>query len=261
MPAEQSANRIVSTNPCIDAVLVELVDPNRIEAISEYSKIPTSSSIPADVAARFKATSGTAEEVIALAPDLVLIDSFAPLATRDALARAGIRMLTLSSPTTIAESRTQITTIAAALGEPARGRDLVARIDQAVDSAPHGVNPISALLWHGGSGMVSGGGTLVDEMMVRAGFRNAAADYGLQHTGFLPLEHVVMHPPRVMLTPLPEGRADGEKRALTLRQQAMEAFSDRITEAEFPERLLFCGGPTIIPAMKRLTEIRRTIPS
>ena len=57
--------RIVSTNPCADAMLVELVSPDRIAAISHYSQDPAATSMPIEVANRFATTAGTAEEVIA----------------------------------------------------------------------------------------------------------------------------------------------------------------------------------------------------
>ena len=67
---------IVSTNPCADAMLVHMVPPARIAAISHYSQTPGASSIPLALARRFRATAGTAEEVIALRPDLVVASSF-----------------------------------------------------------------------------------------------------------------------------------------------------------------------------------------
>ena len=64
--------RIVSINPCIDAVLMQVADPAQIAGISHYSQDPRATSIPLALADRFHATSGTAEEVVALRPDMVL---------------------------------------------------------------------------------------------------------------------------------------------------------------------------------------------
>ena len=100
-------DRIVSTNPCADAILLRLVPAQRIAAISRYSRDPAATSIPLDVARRFRSTAGTAEEVIALRPALVLTSSFTPLATRDAYARAGLKTLLLDSPTSIAASEAE----------------------------------------------------------------------------------------------------------------------------------------------------------
>ncbi len=251
--------RIVSTNPCADAILMEIAPHDRIAAISHYSHDPGSSSIDPALARRFRATAGTAEEVVTLAPDLVIFGSFEPAASRGAYARAGIRTLAIDVPSTLAGARAQVMTIANAIGEPARGRALVARIDAAAVAAapPPGSVPVPALLWHGG-GLVSGAGTLDDSLMRQAGFRNAAADYGLSFTGYLPLEQVVAKPPRLMLVPPAARGTDDESRMRTMRERALARIGTTM-EADFPEHLSWCAGPVVIPALKRLAEIRRGI--
>lgn len=250
---------IVSTNPCADAILMEIAPHDRIAAISHYSHDPEASSISPALARRFHATAGTAEEVVALRPDLVIFGSFEPAASRNAFARAGIRTLAVDVPATLAEARAQVMSIAEAIGEPARGQALVARIDAAAraTAAPPGTAPVPALLWHGG-GLVSGAGTLDDSLMRHAGFRNAAADYGLAFTGYLPLEQVVAHPPAVMLAPPAARGTDAESRMRTMRERALARASTTV-QADYPERLSWCAGPVVIPALTRLAEIRRGI--
>jgi len=252
-----AALRIVSTNPCADAMLVELVSPDRIAAISHYSQDPAATSMPLELANRFATTAGTAEEVIALNPDLVLTSSFTPASTRNAYDRAGLKTLLLDSPTTIEASKAQITQVAAAVGEQGRGRALNARVDRAVASAlqaaPEKKPQPSALLFIAGS-LANGSGNLLDELMTRAGFRNAAADYGLAFTGNLPIETIAAHPPSVILTP-------GPSRTATLRARVLTATRAGTTEAAFPRTLVNCGGPTIIPAITRLAAIRRQVAS
>jgi len=80
-PAAPGGGGIVSTNPCADAMLVALVPPSRIAAISHYSVEAEASSMPLAIARRFATTTGTAEEVIGLRPDLVVTSSFTPPAT------------------------------------------------------------------------------------------------------------------------------------------------------------------------------------
>lgn len=242
---------IVSVNPCADAMLVQLVPPERIAAISHYSQEPGASSMPLEVARRFRVTSGTAEEVIALQPDLVVASSFTPPAMRSALARAGIKALYLDSPGTIAASRAQVLELADAVDAQSAGAAMAAKID-ALPPAPAGP-PVPALLWIGGN-MASGGGTLLDEMMARAGFNNVAAEYGLQFTGEVPIEQIVARPPRVMLVP----DADSD-RAAALRARALKASGADVVQATFPRRLINCGGPVIPDAMARLIEIRRSL--
>ncbi|MFD1611765.1 ABC transporter substrate-binding protein [Sphingomonas tabacisoli] len=254
------SDRIVSTNPCLDAILVELVPPERIAAISAYSQDPRSTSMPLDLARRLPATSGTAEEVIALKPGLVLASSFTAPATLAAYRRLGLPVASFGIVSSVEENRAQIRAIAKAVGAPERGEALVGRIDHAVaDAAPPDATQPSALLWLGGSNLVNGRGTLIDDMLGRAGFRNASADYGVRQTGVLPLEYVVAHPPRVVLTP--ERGAGEEGRRVALRVRALAASKAKVTIGRFPERLFYCGGPAIVPAMQRLAAIRRQVAS
>lgn len=243
---------IVSTNPCADQILLDLVPAERIAAISHYSQDPGATSIPLDVAQRFRATSGTAEDVIALRPDIVVASSFTPPATRAAFERAGLKTLYLDSPVTIDASKAQVTQLAAAVGAVAYGEALNARIDKAVaDSQPGAMRP-SALLFIGGD-LASGGGNLLDQVLVTAGFRNAAADYGLSFTGMLPVETIVAHPPAVILTP------DAGGRTAALRRRVLAATGAKVAEVPFSRALMNCGGPTIPAALARLTAIRRQV--
>jgi iron complex transport system substrate-binding protein len=247
---------IVSLNPCADAMLVALA-PERIVSLSHYSRDAAATSISLDVARRYPSNAGTAEEVIALRPALIVASSFTAPATRSAFERAGLRTLYLDSPTTIAASQAQVRTLAAAVGEPEAGERLNARIDAAVRATAATAPPRSALLWIGGN-LVSGGGTLLDEMLRHSGFADAAADYGLQHTGYLPVEHVIAHPPAIMLVPDEPGR-DSDSRAAQMRARVLAHLATPVPQARFPRRLVNCGGPVIVDALARLAAIRRTL--
>ena len=252
-PPPSASDRIVSTNPCLDAILVDIA-PERIAALSHWSHDPRASSIPQAVARRFPATQGTAEEVIALRPGLVLASSFTSPATLAAYRRLGLKVERFGIPSTLGENRAQIRAVARAAGVPARGEALIARIDRAVaEAAPRDARRPTTLLWLGGSNLVTGHGTLIDEMMTRAGLSNASAGYGLRFTGVLPLEHVVARPPALVLTPAAEPGESGEARRTALRLRALPRTA-RI--GRFPPDLFFCGGPSVIPAMRRLAEVR-----
>lgn len=253
-PANRGGGGIVSTNPCADAMLVELVPHQRIAAISHYSKDPVSTSIPLELAGRFRSTLGTAEEVIAMRPDLVVASSFTSPSTREAYARAGLNTLYLDSPATIEASKAQVTELATAVGAQKAGEAMNKRIDAGVAAASFTGKPVPALAWIGGN-LVSGGGNLLDEMLIKAGFTNQAAHYGLKFTGTLPIERVVIDPPRVMLVPDVPGRL-ASSRAAELRGLALARIGG-VTQENFPRQLVNCGGPVIPRAMARLAEVRR----
>jgi len=253
--AAQAAERprIVSINPCVDAVLVRVADARQIIGISHYSQDPKATSIPIEVARRFRATSGTAEEVVALAPDLVMSGPHVSPATIFALERLHIPIMKLTVADSVAQSEQEIRNIARAVGEPARGEQLIASIERAIAEArPRDSKAVPALMWLSG-GMVPGAGTLADELLQRTGFRNMSAAYGLQQWDVLPLEYLIAAPPALVLSLAPEDATDDR----VLRHPAVIKLRERVRFRTYPFRLLSCGGPTIIQAVARLSEVRR----
>lgn len=243
--------RIVSINPCVDAVLMQVADPNQIVGISHYSQDARATSIPLAQARRFHATSGTAEEVVALAPDMVMTGPHVEPATIAALKRMRIAVVQYPVPDSVTESAAQVRAIALAAGYPERGAVLAARI--AAATRPSALPPLPALIWQSG-GLVPGAGTLADDLLRRAGFRNMSAVYGLKKWDVLPLEYLIARPPRVLLS---VGTADvGEDRLTS--HPAVRRLARRIAVAPYPTRLMNCGGPTIVAAMARLRAVRRS---
>jgi len=254
-PAVSSGPRLVSINPCVDAVLMEVADPDQIAGISHYSQDPQATSIPIALANRFKATSGTAEEVVALRPDKVLTGPHVAPSTIQALQRMKINLQEYAVPQTVAESEAQVRDIARIAGHPERGEALARRIAAAVAAArPAGGKPIPALIWEG-EGLVPGAGTLADDLLTRTGFVNQSAAYGLQQWDVLPLEYLIAKPPRVVFSvAAAEGRADR-----MTSHPALARLRRFTTIAPYPERLLHCAGPTLIDAARRLAEVRREV--
>ena len=246
---------IVSINPCADAILAEVADPAQILAISHYSHDPRASSMPLDVARRFRSTGGTVEEVLALKPKVVVAGTFLPPAARAAFERLGMRVETFGIEHDLGESLAQVRQLAAVAGHPARGEALARRMERAVAEAapPPGARPVSAILWQS-SGIVPGPDALISDLMHRTGFASQSAARGLRQADVLPLEHVLADPPAVILAAATPGA--GETRMLD--HPALAALHGT-RRARFDAGLLYCGGPTVIRAVRRLADIRREI--
>ena len=242
------APTIVSLNPCADAILAEVAAPEQLLAISHYSHDPGASSMTAEAAARFASTGGTAEEVIALAPDIVVGDIFLSPATKEALERAGLRVEQVGIASTREESDAQVRQLAALAGDAAAGEALVARIDTAWDAAAFYGAPVGTLLWQQG-GIVPGEGSLAAAMLDQSGFTLQSAARGMGQGAYLPLEQVMADPPALVLSA-------GDERML--RHPALREL-DGVRYETFDSALLYCGGPTIPRALARLREIRSGI--
>ncbi|CAH0495237.1 ABC transporter substrate-binding protein [Novosphingobium sp. CECT 9465] len=248
--------RIVSMNPCVDAVLMEIADPAQIAAISHYSQDPRATSIPLERALRYRAVSGSAEDVIGAAPDLVIAGPHVSIQTIAALKRLGIPLMQLTVPESVAENQVQISQIAARIGRGPQGVALNSRIDAAMAASRWRAAPIDALIWQG-SGLVPGKGTLADELMTHTGFRNMSGPMNLSKWDILPLEGLLDHPPAVLLAgraDMGAGSGDGNR---MLTHPALVKAGKQITVADYPSNLLHCGGPVIVRSVERLAAVRR----
>ena len=258
-PAAHAATvprRIVSLNPCLDAILLDVADPAQITALSRYSADPRQFAM-ADRALPFRHIYGDAEEVAALNPDLVLVSGAGSLQLMSVLPRLKIAYATFKAPDTIAESLAQVRQVAKLAGYPGRGEALVARIQAALTAAAPGPREprLSALIFEA-QGFVSGPHTLASELMSRAGFSNAAPRYGLERSADVPLEQVLADPPQVLLSGrLDTGEPSWADRVLS--HPALGGLGARMRKESFPQPLLFCAGPVLIPAAAALAHARR----
>lgn len=252
---ETQGPRIVSLNPCTDAILAEVADPEQILALSHYSRDPAASSMDPAQAARWPATRGTAEEVLSLQPDVVLASTYLDPATQAAFARLGLPLEQVDVAASVDESHAQVRRIARVAGHPERGEALVARIDAALAAAApsDGADPLTTVVWQQG-GLVPGEATLITDLLRRTGLANAAGARGLGQADLLGLEAVLADPPQVLLR-VTEPRHAGQGDRLLLGHPALDRL-ERTTLATFDPRLNYCGGPTIIRAVRRLAQVR-----
>ncbi|MFO1260086.1 MAG: ABC transporter substrate-binding protein [Sphingomonadaceae bacterium] len=254
-PVSRAPSRIVSMNPCVDAILREVAAPGQIAAISHYSQDARATSVPLEWALAHPVVGDTAEDVLSARPDLVIAGPHIASETLSALKRMGVPLLSTSVPATVAESKAQIAQIAARIGQPERGRALVQRIGQAVarmrSSTSH--QP-SALIWQD-AGLVPGSGTLADELLRNAGFRSASAEMKLAQWDMVSVEQLLLDPPDIVMTGSAGMESDGAARG-DARNPVLAKAGARIMIAEFPSRLLHCAGPTIIDTADHLVAIR-----
>jgi len=251
----RAPTRIVSLNPCIDTVLVELAPLAHIAALSHYSRDPARSII-AKLGNQLPVTYETAEEVVALEPDLVLAGQHSALATRNALKRVGIRFELFSVPLSIEASHAQIRRVAALLQQPERGEQLIARIDAAIAAARPAANtPILTAAVYQPGGMTAGTDTITDDLMRIVGLDNVPAHHGIHMHQPWPLEQLLRASPHILLVNDPRGSGSMHAERV-VQHRALRALAGRMQQADYPVRYLYCAGPTMIPALAALVAAR-----
>ena len=140
-PLSPPPQRVVSLNPCLDAILMEVADPGQITALSRYSRLPSQSAV-ADKARRYPFTWGSGEEIVALKPDLVLSGGMGGSQLAHLLPRLHIRQESFTVPNSVAESLGQVTPHGRPRGPP-RTRRRLERQYPAPPSPPQRPEPAS----------------------------------------------------------------------------------------------------------------------
>lgn len=257
-PVKAEPRRVVSLNPCLDIILVNVADREQIAALSHFARDPAESTI-SDIAETLPFTWESAEEVLSLKPDLVLTAQHSSLATRKALSRLGLQTELFGVPETIAESFAQIRQIAMLVNRVERGEVLIARVEAAINAAkaPEGFKPLEAIVYQP-NGLVAGSGSLIDEMMDRTGFKNVASRYGIERWGTVTLEQLLNDPPRVLLAgELLSGKPTWAERVLS--HPALRSVASVMHRAPFPQQLLYCGGPVLEKTAQTLAASRLSV--
>jgi iron complex transport system substrate-binding protein len=253
--------RIISLNLCTDQILIDLVPASRIRALSHVAADASVSSIAAR-AAKFTRVRGEAEEVLALDPDLVVTTEFSTPTTVSMLERLGRRVLKVPFASDLAGVRDVVRRIAEAVGEADAGNAVIAKLDQRLaavaTTAPGDTTPTAVI--YQVNGIASAAGTLEDEALRLAGFRNLASELNLDPGGRVALEAIVAHPPDLLVLSGPSGEY-GTVVADTLTHPALEAVMRKRATLVLPWRHWLCGTPDIAEAIEALAETRfRLIP-
>lgn len=250
--------RIVSLDLCTDQLLIDLVERRRIAAVTHLAADPSVSAMPAK-ARGLPVTHGQAEDVLRHDPDLILAGPFGVSATVGLLRRLKRNVVVVPLASDLDGVRASLRTVAAAVGEVAKGEAVIAEFDRKLSRLgpfppTNAAGMPTALIYQVG-GSVSGAGSLADAALAAAGFRNMAEEYRLTRAGQVPLELLVATPPDLLVLATaadtyPTTAADN------LRHPALQYLRRHHASLELPWQLWLCGTPVVADAVARLAEAR-----
>jgi iron complex transport system substrate-binding protein len=238
--------RIVSLNACADQYLIALADKDQIAALTQFARDP-SLSYYAERAKAYPVSQGQAEAVLALHPDLVIASPY-HRADSLALLKGRVRIINLMPAGSFEGVVKETRAIAAAIGQPERGEALVASMQARVDAAGRRP-PLGIAAHYQRGGFVTGPGSLMDDLMTRAGFTNLARRG--QTLGQMSLEQIVYARPDYLI--FTDGaRPDQDEGSLSLQHPALAAAVPLARQLHIPSSMTVCGGPAYPEALERL---------
>jgi iron complex transport system substrate-binding protein len=185
--AASAPRRVASLFLAADEVLVEILPPERLVAVTAMVDDPETSNIVGRVTAtvmRFR--HADVERLIALRPDLVVVSEYNNADFLHLLRRTGLRTHVFEGLDSIAGIRHAILSLGQAVGEPRAAQRLVARMDSRLANLERrlaGVHRPRVLYWS--TPYTSGAGTAIGALIECGGGVNAARVAGL--SGLVPI--------------------------------------------------------------------------
>jgi iron complex transport system substrate-binding protein len=245
--AAAAPTRVVSLNLCTDELVLLLAAPGQLASVSflgadshETALAPRARGLPTN--------NGRLDSVVALAPDLVFTGGGSDRYARELAARLGLRVVDVPPPSSIADIRHNIATVAAALGRDAAGAALIARFDTELGPVP-GLAQSALLL--GGGGTTAGANGVGAQLLRHAGLVQQDVP-----AGQVSLERLLADPPRVIVqTQYRSSQASlGQS---WLQHPALKALPAATRIITVDGRPWTCMGPLVAPEIARLrTQLR-----
>jgi iron complex transport system substrate-binding protein len=255
--AQPSPRRVVSVNLCTDQLLLLLADPRQVASVSHLAIEPASSFV-AEQAAQYPLNQARLEEIITLRPDLVLTSSNTNPRLISTLELLGFELFSLSHSHTVEAIIGDIRRLAARLGREQRGEALITDMQQRLRSSNDPVSsPEPTALFYQPRGYTSGAKTLQNEALRLAGWRNPAAEQGIEGYRQVSLEQVILWQPDTLFTSTYS--VDNNAASLAERQLRHPALKRLLGERplfEIPYRYWICPGPMLAEAVALLREAK-----
>ena len=245
-------------NLCTDELLMRLVDPSRIAAITHLSQQPINAPLGLDaIASKLKVNHGLAEEVIALKPDLIIAGSFTTTTAVALLRRLGYSVVTFDPETSFDDLRANIRKLAALTGDTAKAEQLIAdfdaRLSELQAKIPPGERPVFADI--GVNNFITGDGTLYAHVVNAAGYQTLGQALGFSGYRTVPLEQLLTIRPALMSVATPWTNPPSMS-TMALGHPALRAMAARTPQVTIPERYTTCGAPSVLGAVEILIDAR-----
>jgi len=195
--------RIISMTLGTDEILLSLVDPGRIIAVTHYAVDPGISNVPQQAkAVPNQIRQAGVEQVAALDPDLILVASYTSADVVKQLTEIGFSVVRLDAFSSIEGIKENIRTVGRSVGASKKAEEVIAEMSHRLRNLEEKISNFSerpGILSYSPGGWTAGSETTFHEMVVRAGGRNLAAESGIKGHKKLSLETIVTLDPEIII--------------------------------------------------------------
>ena len=246
-PLRAAPRRIVSLNLCADQLILALADRRQIAGLTRNAP-DAELSAAAGQTRGLRILGSSAEEILEIAPDLVVGMPARGSPALTALRSQPVRTLDLTSANSLADIYVSIRQTASATGHPERGDALIGRMQRNLARVPRlGAGKVAA--YYQRRGFLTGAGTLIDDLMRRLGLVNLATRLGKAPLAQVSLEEIVAAQPDYLIVETGSGRIADQGTEM-LHHPALRG----IPRISVPQAWTVCGGPAYVAAARIIAE-------
>lgn len=209
--------KVYATTLSLEELLVDLLEPERFAAISAGA-LDRDTSLIVDKAAHIKNVAPnnmTVEAILALQPDLVIVQENTNKAFVDSIKDTGLKVFVTKVPTNLEMVEKRIERISTALGEAERGQKMIADMNRKITLVQGKMAKIpedkrKIAMAYSLQGVFGSSKGLFHDICTRAGLRNGAALAGLERGEHLSKEKIVSTNPDIFIFPKTSATKKGD---------------------------------------------------
>jgi iron complex transport system substrate-binding protein len=254
-----AAQTVASLDFCADQYVLALADVDEIVGVSPHAE--TEFSYYAEKAVGLPEIRPTAEEILILAPDLVVRQWGGGYGAGTLLERFGVPVVQVSFAVTMAETRANLLRVGEAMGKLDRATKIADEMDERLAAVlareavePHEQAP--AALYITPSGTTSGRGTFVHEVMTAAGVTNVSADLGNSPWHPINLEALALSPPDMIVAGFFDLRSRRVDNWSLSRHHFLRNQLETLPVSYVPSADLACAAWFVVDAIEKIAHLR-----
>ncbi|MFV2032980.1 MAG: ABC transporter substrate-binding protein [Gammaproteobacteria bacterium] len=248
--------RIVSIGLCADQLLLMLAERSQIASLSSFAT-DTNMSYMAGAVGDIPLNDSSVEDVIPYQPDLVVGSNFAAWDTTRFLRQLGYEVKLLEPPTTVEGIYSMMRDFGQWTGNQDRAKRLIRDMKQKIAEiqSSYAGKPGKSIIIYSPNGYTIGANTLENEIMNLAGFRNLAAEMGIEGFQRISLERLIAAKPDILHIDTQVFNRDSLASAYIGHPVLKRAVAQR-DQVFIPARLRICAGPMVTEAIEYLAQRR-----
>ena len=211
--------RILTFAMYTDQIVLGLVTSDHLVGINTLMDDPVLSNV-VPIAKRITKKIGDpgAEEVLSMKPDVVIVSDWTQAEKIQSMRDLGLKVVSVKSPETIQDAKEAVSQVAAAIGEPEKGKQLIGMMDKKLEEIREKTSKIkseqrknivllSLMTAYGGAGCA------YDDACREANVINGIAAAGLKTGQQLTKEMLIKINPDIMLMPVYNDRGNYDTQA------------------------------------------------